>query len=119
MWMYEKWGHLVEHNKAPGDLRRWRSHLHEWAAAVQAKTGTMAFGKVVCFIDGTDRAISRPGDGVDRHFYDFQRIFYSGHKKKHCITFQGVMGVNGLFLDVWGACAGRHNDNWMVRRSGM
>jgi hypothetical protein len=29
------------------------------------------------------------------------------------------MGVNGLFLDVWGACAGRHNDNWMVRRSGM
>lgn len=64
---------------------------------------------VFAFIDGTSRAIARPGH--------FQREFYSGHKRNHCLQFLSVTAPDGMILFTHGPDEGRHQDNWGLHKS--
>ena len=46
------------------------------------------------FIDGTVRAISRPGKD--------QRLVYNGHKRVHALKFQSVSLPNGIIASLFG-----------------
>ena len=52
------------------------------------------------FIDGTVRAIARPGTN--------QRTVYNGHKRVHALTFEAVALPNGLIGNLYGPVEGRH-----------
>ena len=54
------------------------------------RSGIFCFG----FIDGTVRAISKPGER--------QRVIYNGHKRIHGIKFQSVTLPNGLIGNMYG-----------------
>ena len=65
---------------------------------------------IFAFIDGTARAINRPGF--------FQRLFYSGHKRNHVLQFLSVSAPDGMLLYTYGP-TGVHNDNALVGLSGL
>lgn len=62
-------------------------------------------------MDGTSRRIDRPGY--------FQRAFYSGHKRQHCLQFLSVTAPDGLILYTYGPTNGAHQDNFLVNESGL
>ena len=66
--------------------------LRRYAEAVARKGGALAncFG----FIDGTVRAICRPGQ--------MQRLVYNGHKRVHALKFQALALPNGLIGNLFG-----------------
>ena len=66
--------------------------LQMYADAISAKGAALdnCFG----FIDGTVRAISKPGER--------QRVMYNGHKRIHGIKFQSVTLPNGLIANMYG-----------------
>jgi hypothetical protein len=61
------------------------------------------------FIDGTARPICRPT--VD------QRLFYSGHKRQHCVKYQSVTTPDGIISHMFGPVAGRHHDLFVLLQS--
>lgn len=61
------------------------------------------------FIDGTCMAITRPSLG--------QRSFFSGHKRQHCLKFQGVMSPCGLIAHMFGPIEGCRHDSYMLAES--
>jgi hypothetical protein len=66
--------------------------LRRYAEAVARKGGALenCFG----FIDGTVRAICRPGQ--------MQRLVYNGHKRVHALKFQALALPNGLIGNLFG-----------------
>ena len=58
------------------------------------------FGKVCCFIDGTQNRICRPDNSCPRGsaFRDLQRLFYDGYKHCHGLVFQAVMVRNECYV---------------------
>ena len=66
--------------------------LETYAAAISAKGSPLdnCFG----FIDGTVRAICKPGQN--------QRVVYNGHKRVHAIKFQSVALPNGIIGNMYG-----------------
>jgi hypothetical protein len=98
----------------------WGDYIPGWADCIFDKIGR--FDCVFAFIDGTVRHISRPGPRavpgvVDR--VDVQRLFYSGHKRKHAIKFQTMVAPCGLIIHLFGPHPGRGNDAGMFRTSGL
>lgn len=63
------------------------------------------------FIDGTARPIARPQTD--------QRLFYSGHKRQHCLKFQSVVCPNGLIVHMFGPLEGCRHDSRMLSLSGL
>lgn len=63
------------------------------------------------FVDGTSRAICRPGY--------FQNNLYSGHKKHHVLQFLSVTGPDGMILYTYGPTDKVHNDNWFMHACEM
>ncbi|CAM9965865.1 unnamed protein product, partial [Scytosiphon promiscuus] len=63
------------------------------------------------FIDGLVRGIARP--------VRFQRLFYSGHERKHATKFQGVLTPDGIFVDLWGPVSGTRHDTYILAQSGL
>eukprot|EP01007_Sphenomonas_quadrangularis_P004105 NODE_963_length_1070_cov_143.440744_g792_i0.p1 GENE.NODE_963_length_1070_cov_143.440744_g792_i0~~NODE_963_length_1070_cov_143.440744_g792_i0.p1 ORF type:complete len:245 (+),score=29.51 NODE_963_length_1070_cov_143.440744_g792_i0:262-996(+) len=63
------------------------------------------------FIDGTLRPACRPGIG--------QRAFYSGHRRRHGLKYQGVITPDGMFISFCGPYPGSRHDMWMLRTSGL
>lgn len=61
------------------------------------------------FIDGTCMMITRPSIG--------QNSFYSGHKRQHCVKFQGVTTPNGLIAHLFGPIEGCRHDSYMLAES--
>ena len=57
--------------------------------------------------------ISRPGDS------GFQRVAYSGHKRKYALKNQAVAAPDGLILHVSGPIQGRRHDWTIYARSGL
>jgi len=84
-----------------------RACLQEYAQTVSRKGTplTNCFG----FIDGTVRAISRPGQN--------QYIVYNGHKRVHALKFQAVAIPNGLIANLYGPIEGCRHDAGMLRES--
>ena len=107
------------------NMNRWAEVLHHWADAVRSKfddEGGVTHGywkDICCFLDGTLRPINRPGEPSSGLFSDFQRLFYSGYKKRHGLQFQGVVAPNGLFIDLFGPVPGRHNDLHLAAQSAI
>lgn len=69
------------------------------------------FGNCWGFIDGTARAICRPTVN--------QQLYYSGHKKMHCVKYQSVLCPDGIIISLKGAYEGRRHDAGMFRDSGL
>lgn len=94
-------------------LTKWATRIPMYARAVQRYTGINPHDDHIfrCFgfIDGTSRAVSRPGY--------FQRYFYSGHKRTHCLQFLSVTAPDGMILFTHGPTNGAHQDNFMLHES--
>jgi len=54
------------------------------------------------FIDGTAREICRPSI--------LQQEYYSRHKHKHCLKYQGVLTPDGITVHLAGPYPGRRHD---------
>ena len=67
--------------------------------------------RCIGFLDGTFRPCARPVRG--------QRGLYSGYKKAHGFHFQSVIGPNGLIIDLFGVCLGKHSDSYLLRLSNL
>ena len=63
------------------------------------------------FVDGTVRAVSRPGI--------HQRVLYNGHKRYHALKFQSVVAPNGLIANLYGPVEGKRHDSGMLMDSGL
>ena len=63
------------------------------------------------FIDGTVRAISRPGVN--------QKTVYNGHKKVHALKFQSVVLPNGIIAHMYGPVKGKRHECSMLRMSDL
>ncbi|GFO32922.1 hypothetical protein PoB_005942700 [Plakobranchus ocellatus] len=48
-----------------------------------------------------------------------QKVVFSGHKRIHCLKFQGIMTPNGLFAHMFGPMEGRRHDAVMFHESGI
>ena len=64
-----------------------------------------------CFIDGTLRAICRPGL--------VQKPFYNGHNRFHGLKFQTIATPDFLFVHMFGPIEGCRKDSGMLRESGL
>ena len=62
------------------------------AAAIAARGAPLQ--NCFCFIDGTVRPITRPGEN--------QRVLYNRHKRVHALKFQSVVVPNGLIVNMYG-----------------
>lgn len=98
----EKWGNLLYFN-----AELYTSRHQAYRDAIFDKTEGVVDG-VSLFIDGTKCAICRPSavDSVQQALDDIpvgevaslQRVCYSGHKRKHCLSYQGINAPDGMFL---------------------
>lgn len=61
------------------------------------------------FVDGTCMYICRPSYG--------QNSCYSGHKRQHCMKFQGVMAPCGIMAHLFGPIEGSRHDSFMLGES--
>lgn len=83
--------------------------LRTFADAVGRKGALIP--NVVAFIDGTGRAICRPGE--------MQRSFYNGHHRQHMLKFHGVVAPDGVCYHLWGPVVGRRHDVFLFRQSSL
>lgn len=66
------------------------------------------------FLDGTTFHIARPGGD---NFA--QAVFYSGHKRYHCLRWQGVITPDGMVVSFYGPCPGASNDRGLLNLSNL
>ena len=105
-FLYNRWCHLFD------DISQHTGHwltparLQESAQAVAAKC---PLNNVFGFVDGTCRRICRPKHN--------QRIWYSGHKRRHVMKFQSVMLPCGIIGHLFGPFEGRRHDATMLYMS--
>jgi hypothetical protein len=78
----KQWNNLLLN---PTQLERYATAITNKGAAL-----TNCFG----FIDGTVKAICRPGKN--------QRLVYNGHKRHHALKFQSVVTPNGMIANLYG-----------------
>lgn len=95
---------------------------------------TKVNGVVDCvsmFIDGTKAFICRPGKRRRRILAvqgalnripvgdreNLQKVCYSGHKRRHCLNYQGVCTPDDLCISFYGPIEGRLHDSTMLRES--
>lgn len=98
-FLNEEWGDLLYFNDV-----LYASRHQEYCDAVRDKTGGIVEG-VSLFIDGTKAAICRPSaleklkqqlDAIEvGDLATLQRVCYSGHKRKHCLNYQGITAPDG------------------------
>lgn len=91
------------------DHERIRPNLEQYNHAVKMKGCTM--DGIVGFIDGTARSICRPSKN--------QKLFYSGHKRTHCLKFQSVTLPDGIIAHWSGPYTGNRHDAGIFRESGI
>ena len=104
--IYGRFMHLLDDFNMPilnSDL------LEKYCTAVVRKGSALQnfFG----FIDGTVRAISRPGVN--------QKTVYNGHKNLHALKFQSVVLPNGIITHMYRPVEGKRHDCSMLRMSDL
>jgi hypothetical protein len=87
-----------------------RERLTNYRRAIYDKGAPVK--EVFAFIDGTKIPICRPGEGL-------QIVCFSGHKRVHCLSFQGVTAPDGLCIHFWGPVGGNRHDGGLLRESGL
>ncbi|KAE9267498.1 hypothetical protein PR003_g31752, partial [Phytophthora rubi] len=88
--------------------------MAQYCAAISARTHVEG---VFAFPDGTKVPICRPKsmrDGIN-----LQRSVYSGHKRVHCLVFQGLTTPDGLCMHFYGPYEGRRHDTTVFAASGL
>ncbi|XP_064468692.1 uncharacterized protein LOC135382956 [Ornithodoros turicata] len=97
-------GHLISGFKCHDWL-----NLEQFAKAVHDKGAPLpnCWG----FIDGTARAICQPSSD--------QKAYFSGHKRFHCLKYQGIMCPNGIIVRLDGPYQGNRHDVGILRDSGL
>ena len=87
-YIYQTHGHRIQQWN---DVVLNPQALETYAAAIRAKCSPLdnCFG----FIDGTVRAICKPGQN--------QRVVYNGHKRVYAIKFQSVALPNGIIGNMY------------------
>ena len=103
--VYGKTRHLLQFDWQRLDA----AYLEKMGDLVQAKGGML--DDCVGFIDGTVRAICRPGRN--------QRPMYSGHKRVHAVKFQNITFPDGMVVFMDGPYAGNRHDSGILRESGL
>jgi hypothetical protein len=92
------------------DVRRLSSEtLQRYGSAF--KDAGLPYENLWGFIDGTIRKICRPSKN--------QRIYYSGHKRCHCLRYQNVTTPDGLISSFYGPLPGSNNDLNILDDSGL
>lgn len=107
-FIYAKWsGHLLNLDQP------WLTNecLESLCEAVAGKAPVTKPLFIWGFIDGTPRPVCRPKIA--------QRLFYSGHKRVHCLKFQSIMCANGIMAHMFGPIEGSRHDAAMLRESGL
>jgi len=51
--------------------------------------------------------------------YYAQQAYFNGHKKRHCLGVQGVIGPDGIFYHIYDEPVGRHQDRYYMSHSGV
>ncbi|XP_028411159.1 uncharacterized protein LOC114533765 [Dendronephthya gigantea] len=105
-YIYDHHGHRVSHWN---EMLFSPDNLKDYASSIFLKGA--ALNNCVGFIDGTVRAICRPGK--------LQRAVYNGHKRVHAIKFQSVALPNGMIGHLYGPMEGRRHDSFMLAQSGL
>jgi hypothetical protein len=93
-----------------------RARIAQYAAAVHAKGSPLA--SVWAFPDGTkieSCRISATAKGAAG--LNLQKRIYSGHKRKHCLNFQGLTTPDGLCIHFFGPLEGSRHDVTLLRVS--
>lgn len=104
-FLYDRWGpHLTELR-----MDRVAPRLAEFSAAY-ADAGS-PYDSCFAMLDGSVKQVCRP------QFE--QRELYNGHKKFHCLGFQGLSTPDGLFLQFSGGIPGARHDMHILRESGI
>ena len=71
----------------------------------------MPLKNCVGYLDGSNQYVSKP------HLN--QGVLYNGHKRRHCVKWQGIMLPNGIMPMPFGPVHGRHHDSFMMDQSGL
>lgn len=102
--LYSDYKHLLGF-----DSERIVPQLSSFANAVARKGAPLL--NCVGFIDGTARFICRPTSN--------QRDYFSGHKRAHCLKYQGISTPDGIIVHLSGPWIGRRHDAGMFAESGI
>ena len=107
--IYEDFGHLRDNRS----LECWGPQFPRFAHAIRrrGRRGRCPLLNCVGFVDGSVQRLDRPGR--------FQRILYNGHKKCHCVKWQGLTLPNGIMPLPFGPINGRNNDAFMLDKSNL
>ncbi|KAF0697991.1 Aste57867_11373 [Aphanomyces stellatus] len=114
--LYAKWSDVIYFSKTVTPSR-----LEIFAKAIESKGSPMA--NIFAFIDGskfeTCRITQRkePQGPCLNYPADLQRQIYSGHKRRHCLNFQGLTAPDGLCIHFWGPIEGSRHDTTLLRES--
>ncbi len=65
-----------------------------------------------CRITANARLVGENGRRLN-----LQKTIYSGHKRRHCLNYQGLTAPDGLCIHFWGPIAGSCHDTTMLRES--
>lgn len=103
--LFTNYEHLLKFD----DRRLTAGYLEQLANAVHYKGAPLQ--RCWGFIDGTVRAICRPG--VE------QRQVYNGHKRVHSLKFQSVVTPDGIIAHLSGPWIGRRHDARMLKESNL
>jgi len=108
--IYDEFEHLRDNRS----LECWGPHFPRFARIIArggGNSGPCPLTHCIGFVDGSNQRLSRPGR--------YQHILYNGHKRCHCVKWQGIMLPNGIMPMPFGPINGRNNDAFMLRKSGL
>ena len=109
----------LTHLRDSRSLECWGPHFPRFAAAIhrggrrsrRRAYRPMPLTNCVGFIDGSNQYTDKPGM--------YQHILYNGHKRAHCVKWQGIMLPNGIMPMPFGPVHGRNHDALMLEYSGV
>ena len=90
------------------------SHLRPKAMTVSVSAGRS--GREGCVPAAQSRRMPERNQYCDRPGR-YQGILYNGHKRAHCVKWQGTMLPNGIMPMSFGPINGRHHDAFMLDES--
>ncbi|KAE8976455.1 hypothetical protein PF005_g25832 [Phytophthora fragariae] len=98
------------------NLKLVQARIHDYCSAIERKSSAQG---IFAFPDGTKIPICRPSPRRGHRSENLQRQVYSGHKRVHCLLFQGLSTPDGLCIHFFGPYEGRRHDTTLFSGSGI